>query len=131
MMSNRVFSEFIRFAVVGVISTLFNYSIFFVLLHYIHLNYLLASAVGFIAGIYISYSLNRAVTFKSINHNKKKEAFMYIAVCLVSLAVSLSCLKIIVGVFGIDPLLGNIISIGISTICNFTGAKFVVFRVRS
>ncbi|HRH26078.1 MAG TPA: GtrA family protein [Candidatus Paceibacterota bacterium] len=122
--------QFRNFAVVGVISTICNYSIFFVLLRTANVQYLLSSAIGFIVGIFISYELNRRVSFESGGYRKRKEFMLYAAVCLFSLVLSLLTLRLLVEVFTMNVLLANVCAIGVSTITNFIGAKIVVFKAK-
>lgn len=129
-MNQKSLFEFIRFAVVGSISTVINYSIFFFLFQFAEIHYLLASAIGFVVGIFVSYFLNRAFTFKSSTENKGREFLSYLCVCLVSLGLSIFTLRIAVSFFMINPLLSNVFAICVSTFSNFFGAKSFVFRSR-
>lgn len=122
------YKEFIKFAIVGSTSTAVNYAVFYYLFHFDHFNYLVASASGFITGMFISYTLNRKFTFESENQKRAKEFFSYFAVCLFSLGLSLLTLRFCVEILHISPLLGNLFAIGVSTVSNFLGAKFFVFK---
>lgn len=124
----KISIELLRFSLVGLISTFVNYAIFFILLKYISVYYIYASSIGFLVGIYVSYSLNRRFTFISVMESKVKELFSYIAICFFSLILSLLVLRILVEVYSLNPLLGNLAAIAVSTISNFIGAKVFVFR---
>ncbi|MEI8061978.1 MAG: GtrA family protein [bacterium] len=122
------FLEFRNFALVGIISTIVNYSVFFIVNYFLGVYYIVASSLGFVVGIFISYSLNRAYTFAHANKNRHKEFWLYAAVCVFSLLLSLVCLRIFVESFIISPLIGNVLSIGVSTVTNFVGIKIFVFK---
>lgn len=120
-------TQFFRFAVVGAFSTIINYSVFILLLDYAKVNYLLASAIGFFAGVLCGYFFNRSWTYQSTT-KAKSEIFKYYLVYLISLCISLVFLKIVVEEIHFDKKLANLISIGITTITNFLGTKFWVFK---
>ena len=119
--------EAFRFSIVGVVSTIINYAIFYVLFSFLYQGHVLSSAVGFLIGIGVSYSLNRIFTFKSDSTKVKKELLLYITVCLISLSISLSILEVLVTYVGINPLIANLLCIGVSTVTNFVGVKKIVF----
>lgn len=127
-MSRKIFSEFVRFALVGIVSTAVNYGIFFVLLRYGGVHYLLASSAGFVVGIFVSYFLNRAFTFRSNAEDRRREFLLYVSVCLVSLGLSILTLRTCVDLLMMNPLLGNLFAIGVSTVSNFAGAKILIFK---
>ena len=120
--------QFSKFIVVGVWSTIVNYGLFYILLHFLSVHYLIASASGFIAGVFAGYHLNRIWTFQAHDKRRHRDIVKYYSVYIASLSLSLLFLKITVSVFGIDPYIANIFAIGLTTCTNFLGLKFVVFR---
>ncbi len=118
--------QFIMFAIIGSFSTVVNYLIFYILLKW-GLYYLVSSAVGFLTGFFISFTFNKKYTFAS-RGNTKAEIIKYFLVVLFSLGASLLLLRFLVSSLLINSLIANIFSIGLSTILNFTGAKFIVFK---
>lgn len=119
--------QFKNFAIVGLVSTGVNYGLFFLMLHLLGVGYILASALGFIVGIFVSYGLNSIYTFESHTENKKKEFSGYAAICIFSLILSLCALWFFVEILGINPLIGNILAIGVSTFSNFFGLKLFLY----
>lgn len=118
--------QIIRFLIVGGLSTLVNYSIFYVLIM-LGVQYLISSAIGFVCGILFGYPFNKKWTFDAapLSH---KYLFPYFLIYLLSLVISLIFLKITVSYFNIDPKIANILAIIITTITNFIGIKFGVFK---
>lgn len=119
--------QFVTFACVGVVGVTFNYGIFFLLYHYAHVHYLTASATGFIAAIIVAYTLNRKYTFKS-KTSYKTHLVQYVAVNLFSLVLGLIVLALLVEKIGLNPYIANVLTLGVTTLTNFTGSKFLVFR---
>jgi putative flippase GtrA len=131
MLDKTVFEQIKKFAIIGIISTAINYGVFFVLFKYLHLYYLLASACGFVTGLFFSYAFNRLWTFESVMAHKGKEFLAYAAVCVLTTAISLSALRFQVAILRINPLLANVVAIGISATLNFILLKFTVFKAKS
>ena len=122
--------EFTKFCVVGFISTFVNYTIFFISYEYLGTYYVIASGIGYVAGVSLGYILNRRWTFfESKSHTKKLREFtMYALVYIVSLAAGLFLLKLLVEFFNLNPLFANVLVTGLSATINFTGLKFFVFK---
>jgi len=127
-MNKVVVGQALRFAVVGGISTIVNYAIYYALYKGIALHYQLSSAVGFMTGVAVGYSLNKYWTF-GVVEKKNQEVAKYFAVYLVSLLLSLAFLHLTVELVGINPNIANFFAICLTTVTNFLGTKFLVFKV--
>lgn len=122
--------QFIRFCIVGTTGVMFNYSIFFVMLYFLKINYLVSSATGFILAIFWAYSLNKRFTFKVKFDKKMTNVFSlskYFGVCIFSLVLGLNALWFLVSILHITPYISNFLIIGITTVTNYLGSKYIVF----
>jgi len=128
LLKNKTSVEFYKFIAVGIWSTIINYGVFYILLEFLNVNYLIASAAGFISGVYAGYGFNRKWTFKAKQEKKYTGIIKYYAVYIVSLILSLLFLKVVVVIVGIDPKIANILAIGLTTCTNFVGIKKFVFK---
>ena len=61
----RIDGTFIRFAMVGVVNTIFGTLIMLLLYNVFHLNYWISSASNYIFGSILSYFLNKRFTFRN------------------------------------------------------------------
>src|SRR3989344_3720121 len=118
-------SQFSRFVVVGGISTLINYGIFFVLYTILSVNYIAASAAGYVIGAVFGYLFNARLTFKS---SAGFSIIPYFVVYLFSLVASLGVLKFFSVSLAVSPLIANVIAIAFSTATNFSGCRWAVFN---
>lgn len=62
MISNETFFEILRFGVVGVVSTVLNYAIYWVLQHWIEVN--IAYTTGYVLSLLVNYWLTAHFTFR-------------------------------------------------------------------
>ena len=119
--------EFSLFIFVGCFSTVLNYGVFFLYVSFFKNQYLLASSLGYITGVFVSYFGNKILTFQTDIGFKKDEFLIFISIYTCSLIISLVALRMIVGV-GVSVFLANLIAIMVSTVTNFTGVKLFLFK---
>ena len=119
--------QFSRFIVVGVFSTIVNYSIFYILYEFASFYYTLASAMGFIAGVFAGYGFNLAWTFEA-KGQYAQYIYKYYIVYTVSLFLGLGFLEFLVSALSVIPEIANVLTIGLTTCTNFMGTKFWVFK---
>jgi putative flippase GtrA len=113
---------------VGVLNTAVQYLLFLFLYRVAGMNYIVASAIGYCAGITNSYLWNRVWTFHSEESRKGLEFGKFILVNAVSMAVNLGILRYSVKHLEMRPEIGQIIAIAFSMAANFIGNKFWTFR---
>lgn len=126
-----ILKQFKKFIIFGGLSTIINYSVFYLLFTSFNLAYLFASSLGYIFGLIFGYILNRKYTFSSTNTEKLKEFTSYLMIYLTSLFLSLNLLNLLVENLNFNPLLANIFAIALSTMTNFAGCKLFVFKIQS
>lgn len=117
-----------RFLVVGVVSTLINISIYW-LLYRAGLAYALAMPIGFVSGAVFGYFANSVFTFAAPRRTLAA-ALRYITVNLVSLAVGEAVLIGLVEQAGLSVAVSSGMVLFVTTALNFLGAKFFAFGGR-
>ena len=122
-----IVTQFIRFCLIGTISTAVNYGLYYALCEWTAAHYLLASAIGFLAGTLISYYLNKLWTFR-VAEKTVKYLYKFLSVYICSLFAGLLCLRLLVGA-GINEKLAGLLIIAVTTAINFLGSKFWIFKV--
>ena len=120
-------AQFLKFILIGIFSTIVNYSTFYALYEFLNLYYILSSALGFIVGVFAGYSFNKNWTFR-VRDKSKAYVFKYYLVYIFSLFAGLAFLEFLVKVLSLDPRLANLMTIGLTTCTNFIGTKIWVFR---
>jgi len=119
--------QVVKFSTVGFFTTLINYALFYWLFTVYEVPYLMSAAFGFITGVTIGFTLNKLWTFASPSHFSR-EVFGYFAVYTTSLCVGLSMLEYLVSGESLDPRIANIFVIATTSVANFFGIKFLVFK---
>jgi len=124
LLKNKTSVEFYKFIAVGIWSTIIGSGVSHILLEFLNVNYFIASAAGFISGVYAGYDFNRKWTFKVKQEKKYTEIIKYYAVHIVSLILSL----LVIPVFGIETPITVVLMVGIPICTNFVGIKKFVFK---
>lgn len=126
----KVFTpEFIRFAIVGVISAVIEYALYFLFKQ--SLDYLIANGVAFACTNIITFILSKRYVFNSSNESKTQEATLF-TVCLVgALAVNQIVLWALVEFVAVDDKIAKAVAIGVTVIWNFFTRKHFVFKNRA
>lgn len=120
--------QLLIFALVGLVNTGVHFLVFLLLLRGVGLPVLLASAVGYVAGMVNSYFMNRIWTFRVTRSATKKEFLRFAAVNLVSLLINLSVLSLLTESAGFSPEAGQVGAIVASLAANFAGNKWWAFK---
>jgi putative flippase GtrA len=118
-----------KFGIVGILSTIINYGVFAFLFKIISVHYIFSSVSGYLLGLLLGYLLNKNWTFVVEVDKSKSYIVSYVFVYFISLISSQLLLFTLVETFIINPLYANIFSIALSTLMNFLGTNFFVFRI--
>jgi len=121
--------QFFKFALVGVVNTLINLVVLYVLTDFFKIYYLTSAILAFLVAVTNSFFLNKIWTFKeNIRDKAVKKYSKFFVVSLIALLVNLTFLYIFTDVFHVYYLLSQIIAIGISLWVNFLGNKLWTFK---
>lgn len=115
--------KFLGFALAGGSATVVNFSIFLLLISQ-QVDVVLASAIGYVSGIAISFALNRSLVFKSANN---VSLVRYFAIYVVALFCQLALLSLLVAL-ELEPWIANAISVTIVLVANFFAMRRFVFH---
>ena len=120
-------NSIVIFAIVGGLSTILNFAVFFVIHKLMNANYNIAYIIGYLSGVFLGFYLNKKWTF---NYNGKSlpAGIKYFTVYGISLILGMGLLNIIVKYLHIDPVLAQVMIIVVTTISNYFGAKLIAFK---
>ena len=116
--------RFVGFVAAGGTATVINYALF-ALLYWAGMNYLLASAIGYVSGIAVSFTINKLLVFTD-STTPSRQFIRYTVIYLIALVAQLGLLEIGVRV-GLGPLVANAIALVIVVVVNFFVIRRFVF----
>lgn len=123
-----MFSQFIKFSLVGVLNTVIHYGVFYVLYSFAG-YYLLASGTGFCIAVVHSYILNKFWPFQRRGSRVRAEFSKFLGVSLLSLGVNLAGMAILVELLAVHPPVAQLLTIVLTLAINFLGNRFWTFRI--
>jgi len=118
----------VLFSLVGLLNTLIDYLVFFLLYHWFHDYYLAVQVVAYSCGMLNSYLLNKYWTFQKKNVAGRAEVLKFITVNALALSVSSVSLYVVSHNFGLNMFICKTIATGMSLVVNYIGSKFWVFK---
>lgn len=118
--------RFIKFALVGVLNTLINWIIFFIL-NASGVYYLVANIISYSISTLNSYLWNSRWVFKYQGDNKKETTLKFIVLNIFGLVLNTIILFVLVDKLKLNKMVGLIITTAIVMIINYMINKFWVF----
>jgi putative flippase GtrA len=122
--------QLLRFLVVGCGAVAIDFAVYFSLLRlWPSLDTAAAKVVSFVAGAIASFLLNRSVVFQ-VAEGTARQIVLFALLYLVTLSANAMVNEAVLSLTAV-PVLAWFVATGVSTVANFLGMKFVVFRRRS
>jgi len=129
ILQRRTVRQFIKFAIVGVSSTIVDWGVFYSLNHFFALFYLIAKAISFVISVINSYTWNRRWTFRSQNQRKIHEFSKFLIVSVIGLVINTYVMYLAVQYLNLRYIFGLIMATAVTMFWNFLANKFWTFRV--
>ncbi len=130
---NQDWIEFFVYCGIGFVGMFVDLFITLGLIHLGHFDIRLTSLAGFVSAVTVNYGLNQRYNFRqNAKRHQFSSYFKYVSVCSVGLLARLATIQVLLAFTILEQphqtLFLAVIGIGISTLINFSGAKWLVFR---
>lgn len=119
-----------RFLTVGVVNTLFGFSVIFGLMFFLELNPAASNLVGYACGFVLGYFLNKSWSFESYD-TKNKGFLRYVTVMLIAYLSNVGSVYFGIIFLGINSYAAQIAGMFVYTSVSFLGCKLFVFRIKT
>lgn len=119
--------QFTKFVLVGILNTSISF-VFFSILIVLLVPYKIANVFSFLIGMLSSFILNKRWTFNQSSKTNKMLLVKFTTVNVLALSTSLGTVVFFVESVNINEYISQIFAIGGSTIINFFGQKYFVFK---
>lgn len=127
-MNNKIkLKELLRFLVGGGSAVIMDYLIYQLLLKN-GLDTSLSKAISFICGSIVGFIINKLWTFES-KHFSKSEVFRYVILYTITAYINTIINNLVLLIFSLETL-AFLCATGVSTVLNFLGQKYFVFRFK-
>ena len=118
--------RFIKFGMVGVLNTLVNWVIFFIL-NALGMYYILANIIAYILGTVNSYLWNTLWVFKYKDKASTETTIKFIILNLIGLGLNTGILYVLVDLCNLNKFIGLVTTTAIVMIINYIVNKLWVF----
>ena len=130
--NSKLFRQIMRFAVVGGLSFVIDFTLLLVLTEYVGLNYLTSATISFIASVIVNYILSIAWVFtarKNVARTRTRSAlevvmFFVLAVC--GLFINNGIMWVSVEVLAISYIIGKLFATAVVMVFNFITRKILI-----
>lgn len=122
--------QLVRFAIVGFSGYVINLAVYSTLVEVAKTHYVSAAMLAFCVAVTNNFLLNRHWTFKATDGRATFQAPRFLIVSLVALAFNLLVLELLVGMLGVNKILGQATAVLAATPLNFIGNKLWSFGKR-
>lgn len=135
-MINRLLSNFtdkerieevIRFLIVGGGCFLLEYILLYVLTEYMHIGYLVSSAIAFTVSLLVNYILCLLVVFY-VKHQSSLEIGLFIITSLIGLIINQGVMWFLVEIIAWWYMFAKVIASGIVMIWNYITKRYILIR---
>ena len=135
-MINRLLSNFtdkerieevIRFLIVGGGCFLLEYILLYFLTEYMHIGYLVSSAIAFTVSLLVNYILCLLVVF-NVKHQSSLEIGLFIITSLIGLIINQGVMWFLVEIIAWWYMFAKVIASGIVMIWNYITKRYILIR---
>ncbi len=119
--------QLFKFALVGASGYLVNLAVFALLVNALGMHHTPGAVGAFCVAVANNFHWNRRWTFSDSKATSRFQGVRFFSVSVVALAVNLVLLELMVGPFGLDPLISQAVAVAAATPVNFIGNKLWTF----
>lgn len=130
MLNNYLNSKpnFIRFVLVGIVSSLVNFLVYLFFIKIFNLEVFLSSIIGYSFGLIISYHFGRTWVFKTLHKPNIRNVFLFLLVYIIGGVGMGLIIQYLVEIASIEYKLSWFVGAIFALFNNFIGLKLYVFK---
>lgn len=124
----KMFGQMIKYGLVGIINTLITAIIIFVLMNGFGVSYKISNAVGYVAGFFNSFIMNKIWTFKANKASTISQFTKFAAVFIICYFIQLGLVVILVEKLLLSKNISQLIGMVFYTLIGFLFNKLFTFK---
>lgn len=130
-MPSKLHKHLFRYGLVGVIGTLLDLGVLYILVEFAHFPILLGASCSFGVAVINNFVLNKVWTFENQEKNYKTQFIKFLLVSLIGLALTNGLMFLFVNIMAIWYLFAKILTSAVVVVWNFTLNKLWTFAEAS
>lgn len=128
MIRKIVSAQFVKYVIVGGTGTGLDFCFLYILVEYLHLQYLIAAAISISIIFFGCFTANKYWTFEDKESGYFQQMFQYLLVHLVGLGLSLVILYSLVEYLGLWYIFAKVFATLAAFLWNFFIARYFIFQ---
>jgi len=123
--------EIVLYLFVSVIALGVDVGVFSLAMRIFGASWMIAAAVGFLAGVFLAYFMSVRVVFKArrFRHHQRTEVISFVAIGVMGLLITQLVLWLAIDGMNWNPELSRLGAAGVTFLFNFNVRKFLLFRL--
>lgn len=121
-------AQFIKYSIIGLFSTLFDFLLLWLLLNNTELHYLVAAAIAFCIATLIHYTFNRKFNYNQKRRKYATGAGYFMIINCLGLALTLGITAFLVELVSLVPLISRIIAAPIVGLLSYILNTKITFK---
>ena len=122
--NNKLLMQIIKFVIVGGISTIIDYIIFFILHDILKWNTIISNVLGFTVSVIYNYIASIKWVFDvNKDNDQKKQFIIFITLSVIGLIINTGIVYVCVDIIKLYSLIGKVIATAIVMVFNFITRK--------
>ncbi|MDO4670756.1 MAG: GtrA family protein [Aerococcus sp.] len=124
----HLIEQFIKFGIVGVVATVIDFAVYFVLTDVIGIHYLIANLLSFSISTVFNYWASMRYVFESkyVGKDRAREAVIFVTLSILGLGVQQLSLWLAVTKLLLGTTFGKIAATAVSMVFNFVTRKWLL-----
>ena len=122
----KLINQILKFGVVGVIATIIDFAVLYLLTDFIHINYLISSIISFTVSVIVNYILSIKWVFE-VNHKQtKKDFIIFVVLSVIGLGINSLIMYLMVDKLHIYYMLTKVFATAVVMVYNFITRKIFI-----
>ena len=122
----KLINQILKFGIVGVIATIIDFAVLYILTEFIHIHYLVSSIISFTVSVIFNYILSIKWVFE-VNHKQtKKDFILFVVLSVIGLGINELIMYLMVDKLGIHYMFTKIFATGVVMVYNFITRKIFI-----
>ena len=122
----KLIDQILKFGIVGVIATIIDFAVLYLLTEFLHVHYLISSIISFTVSVIFNYILSIKWVFE-VNHKQTKKDFViFVVLSVIGLGINSLIMYLLVDKLNIHYMFTKVFATGVVMVYNFITRKIFI-----
>lgn len=122
----KLINQILKFGIVGVIATIIDFIVLYLLTEFLHVHYLISSIISFTVSVIFNYILSIKWVFEANHKQTKKDFIIFVVLSIIGLGINSLIMYLMVDKFNIHYMFTKVFATGVVMVYNFITRKIFI-----